>query len=114
MSEYKAKQGDIVWLEFSPAAGNEQSGRRPAVIISNNTANNFLNKRAVVCPISSTNKGYPVQPVLDDNMKTTGVVLCDQVMPVDLIARHAEFIEELPAAILSEVVDIVYGMIEID
>ena len=113
MKKYKAKQGDVIWLEFNPGAGHEQSGRRPAVVISNSVANEFLNKRAIVCPISSTNKNYPIQPILDDSMKTKGVVLCDQVMAVDLQARHAEFIENLPNQILQEIVDIVYGMIEI-
>jgi len=114
MSEYTARQGDIVWLEFDQRAGHEQSGRRPAVIISNETANTFLNKRAIVCPVSGTNKGYPVQPSLDARTVTQGVVLCDQVAAYDLVARHAEYIENLPEDILHDVIDIVFGMIEIE
>ena len=113
MSEYSARQGDIVWVNFDPQAGHEQKGRRPAVVISNPVANNLLNTRAIVCPISNTNKGIPVQPVLDSRSITQGVILCDQVRVVDLVARKAEYIEQLPTDLLLEVVDIVYALIEI-
>ncbi|MBC7337272.1 MAG: type II toxin-antitoxin system PemK/MazF family toxin, partial [Clostridia bacterium] len=33
-SRYVPDRGDVVWLTFHPQAGHEQSGRRPAVIIS--------------------------------------------------------------------------------
>ena len=32
---YNPKQGDIVFLDFSPQSGHEQAGRRPGVVISN-------------------------------------------------------------------------------
>ena len=32
---YYPKQGDIVFLDFSPQSGHEQAGRRPGVVISN-------------------------------------------------------------------------------
>lgn len=32
---YNPRQGDIVFLDFSPQSGHEQAGRRPGVIISN-------------------------------------------------------------------------------
>ena len=112
MSVYRANRGDIIWLVFDPHAGNEQQGRRPAVVISNADANDFLNGRAMVCPISKTNKGFPLQPALDERTVTQGVVLCDQVMVLDLDARHAHYIEKIPVDILHEVVDIIYGMIE--
>jgi mRNA interferase MazF len=44
------KQGNIIWLDFDPQAGHEQKGRRPAVVMSNDTFNNF-SKLAIVCPI---------------------------------------------------------------
>jgi len=112
MSGYAARQGNIVWLNFDPRTGHEQQGRRPAVIISNNDVNKFLNTRAMVCPISGTNKGYPFQPELDSRTKTSGVILCDQTMVLDMEARYAEYIEDLPDDLLDQVIDIVYGLIE--
>jgi len=113
LTVYNPKQGDIVWLDFDMRAGHEQSGRRPAVIISNDDVNGFLNGRAMVCPITNTNKGYPFQPKLDERTTTQGVMLCDQAMFLDHNARHVKFIERLPDDILAVVVDVIYGMIEI-
>lgn len=31
---YIPERGDIVWLEFSPQAGHEQAGHRPAFVVS--------------------------------------------------------------------------------
>ena len=47
------KQGDIIWLDFNPQTGHEQSGRRPAVVVSNESFNRF-SKMAIVCPITNT------------------------------------------------------------
>ena len=113
MSDYSARQGDIIWLNFDPQTGHEQKGRRPAVVLSNNIANNLLNTRAIVCPISSTRKNIPIQPELDKRTTTQGVILCDQVRTVDLVARKAEYIESIPNELLLETVDIVYGLIEV-
>jgi mRNA interferase MazF len=33
-SGYVPARGDLVWLNFDPQAGHEQSGRRPAVVLS--------------------------------------------------------------------------------
>jgi mRNA interferase MazF len=113
VSGYRAVQGDIVWLNFDPQAGHEQKGRRPAVIVSNNIANNFLSTRAMVCPITHTNRKTPLQPPLDARTATQGVILCDQARILDLNARKAEYIEKLPDDILEEAVDIIFGLIEI-
>ena len=112
MTAYAARQGDIVWLDFDPPAGHEQRGRRPAVVISNAVGNRVLNARAFVCPVTSTDRDYPFQPRLDGRTETTGVVLCDQMRVVDLVARRAEFVETMPDDVLREVIDIVYGFIE--
>jgi mRNA interferase MazF len=113
VSGYSAVQGDIVWLDFDPQAGHEQKGRRPAVIVSNNATNKFLGTRAMVCPVTHTNRGIPLQPPLDARTATQGVILCDQARILDLHARKTEYIEKLPDDILAEVVDIIFGLIEI-
>ena len=47
------EQGDIVYLDFDPQAGHEQRGRRPALVVSNNTFNRF-SSLTMVCPITQT------------------------------------------------------------
>ncbi|GHU72741.1 mRNA-degrading endonuclease [Spirochaetia bacterium] len=120
------KQGDIIWLNFDPQAGHEQRGRRPALIVSNESFNNF-SKLAIVCPITNRDKEHPFHIKLDDRTKTTGVILCDQVRtlalqpspkgegsPLDINARNFEYIEHVTDDILFDVLDIVNGFMEIE
>ena len=110
--EYTPEQGDIINLEFDPQAGHEQKGKRPAVVVSNNTFNKFT-KMAMVCPITNTNRGFPLHVALDDKTSTTGVVMCEQVKALDILARKATFKEKVPTDILEEIVDILVGFIEL-
>ncbi|MGM9552097.1 MAG: type II toxin-antitoxin system PemK/MazF family toxin [Clostridia bacterium] len=105
------EQGDIVYITLNPQAGHEQMGRRPAVVISNNTFNR-LSAMLMLCPITSTNKSHPFHVELDNRTKTTGVILCEQAKMLDATARQAAFIEKLPDDKLLEVVDMVYSFIE--
>ena len=106
------KQGDIIWIDFSPQAGHEQYGRRPALVITNNNFTLITQKTAMVCPITKTNKSLPFHVNLDGQTKTTGVVLCDQAKIIDIQARKFEFIEKAPKEIVLEVIDIINGFIE--
>jgi len=105
------KQGDIIWLDFDPQTGHEQKGRRPALVISNETFNNF-SSLTIVCPITNTDKKHPFHVKLDKRTKSTGVILSDQPRTLDIKARNYEFIEKIPDEILNEVIDIVSGFIE--
>ncbi|MCL2547752.1 MAG: type II toxin-antitoxin system PemK/MazF family toxin [Symbiobacteriaceae bacterium] len=109
----QAQQGDIVWINMDPQAGHEQSGRRPAVVISNNVYNDFSHGLAMVCPITGTDRGSPLQIKIEKIGKISGFIMCDQARVLDIIARNAEFEEQLPEDLLHEVVDVVIGMIEI-
>ncbi|GHV15419.1 mRNA-degrading endonuclease [Spirochaetia bacterium] len=107
------KQGDIIWLDFDPQTGHEQRGRRPALILSNESFNNF-SKLAIVCPITNRDKDHPFHVKLDNRTKTAGVILCDQVRTLDINARNFEYIENVTDDILLDVLDIVNGFIEIE
>jgi mRNA interferase MazF len=107
------KQGDIVWLNFDPQAGHEQRGRRPALIVSNESFNNF-SKLAIVCPITNRDKDHPFHIKLDDRTRTSGVILCDQARTLDINARNFKYIESLAADTLLDVLDIIQGFIEIE
>lgn len=108
---YTPEQGDILLLELDPQAGHEQKGRRPAFVVSNNTFNHFT-KMAIVCPITNTRRGFPLHVPLDERTKTTGVIMCEQVKSLDILARNAFFIEKAPGDILDEVIDILTGFVE--
>jgi mRNA interferase MazF len=105
------KQGDIIWLDFDPQTGHEQRGRRPAVVVSNESFNRF-SKMAIVCPITHTDKNHPFHVRLNHSTHIQGVILCDQVRTLDIYARNFEMIESLPDTIMQEVTDIISGFIE--
>ena len=98
---YHPKQGDIVFLDFSPPSGHEQAGRRPGVIISNNQF--FTRTRlAVVCPITNTCNQFPLHIPLDDRTKTTGIILTEHMKCLDVLSRNIQFAEKLPDDLLAK------------
>ena len=108
------KQGDIIRLDFDPQAGHEQSGRGPAIVVSNGKFNQFTRcKQVMVCPITRTDKSIPFHVRLDDRTKTSGVILSDQPRTLDIEAGGYEFIEEAPHDIVCELADILAGFVEI-
>lgn len=79
--------GDIVWLEFSPQAGHEQAGHRPALVVSPATYNGKTGTM-LCCPMTTQIKGYPFEVVIHAE-GISGVVLSDQVKNLDWRARKA-------------------------
>ena len=62
------RQCEIWEMYFNPTEGSEQSGRRPAVIISGNMMNQYLNV-VIVCPLTTKVKNYKGNIVLEpDNL----------------------------------------------
>ena len=82
MSTYQPKQGDIVVMNFNPQAGHEQGGRRPALVISNASFHRYTHM-AIVCPITSKTKDYPMHVPLDERTRTQGEILCEHVKSLD-------------------------------
>jgi len=98
---YIPSQGDIVFLDFNPQSGHEQSGRRPGVIISNNQF--FQRSRlAIVCPITNTDNKFPLHIPLDHRTKTTGVILTEHIKCLDVVSRRVQYIEKLPYDLLKK------------
>ena len=53
------KRGEVWWVDFDPSVGGEIQKRRPAVIVSNDAANKFLNRVQVVPVTSNVSRLYP-------------------------------------------------------
>ena len=96
------ERGDIIRLQLDPRTGNEQSGYRPAIVISP-VVYNQISKLILVCPITSRQKGWPFEVELPEQMQTFGVVLADQLRTVDCNARETNFVEQAPLALINEV-----------
>lgn len=100
------EQGDIYLVALDPAAGHEQQGRRPVLVVSP-TAFNRVTRVPVVLPITSGGnfaraRGFAV--ALDGaGTRTQGIVRCDQPRALDLAARGARHLERVPAVVVDEV-----------
>ncbi len=79
------ERGDIIWIDFSPTKGHEQSGLRPAVVISPSQYN-LLSGLVLACPMTSRRKGYFFE-VAVDGPKGKSFVLSDQVRSFDIRKR---------------------------
>lgn len=76
----------MVWLEFDPQTGHEQSGHRRAVVLSPASYNGKTGLM-VCCPLTTRIKGYPFEVLLASQQGSA--VLADQVKNLDWRARRA-------------------------
>jgi mRNA interferase MazF len=75
-------RGSVWWVEFDPAVGSEIQKTRPAVIVSNDTANKFLTRVVVIPLTSNISRIYPSEAIvsLDGNKNKA---MTDQIMSAD-------------------------------
>jgi mRNA interferase MazF len=95
-------RGDLVWLNFDPRTGHEQSGRRPSLILSPKSYNRKAGL-ALVCPITSHPRGYPFEVPLPPGCGLAGVILADHIRSADWRARRATRISVAAAETVEDV-----------
>ena len=101
-TDYVPERGDLVWITFTPQAGHEQAGRRPALVLSPASYNGKAGL-ALVCPITNKVKGYPFEAPIPDGLAVTGAVLADHVRSLDWRSRRAVFECAAPDSLLRDV-----------
>jgi len=99
---YVPERGDVVWISLSPQVGHEQTGRRPAIVVSPAAYNGRVGL-AILCPITNQIKGYPFEVRIPQGLAVTGAVLADQVKSLDWRAREVVLIDTLPKKTVTEV-----------
>ena len=100
MARYVPEAGDIVWLNFTPQAGYEQAGHRPALVVSP-AGYNQKTSLMICCPMTTQIKNYPFEVLIAG--APPSVVLSDQVKSLDWRIRKARRKGAVSAAELSEV-----------
>ena len=100
------ERGDIYLVSLDPTSGHEQQGTRPVLVVSPSAFNRLI-KTPVVLPITGEGNfartaGFAVS-LAGAGTNTTGVVRCDQPRALDLASRNGRKLENVPAAIMDEV-----------
>ena len=98
---YIPDRGDAVWITLNPQAGHEQSGRRPAVVLSPGVYNGKVGL-AILCPITNEIKGYPFEVLIPSGLAISGAILSDQAKSLDWRVRKADLICSLPENTVAE------------
>ena len=103
------RRGEIVTVDLDPVRGSESSKTRPAVIVSNDTANSTAERlgRGVITVVpvtSSTERVYPFQVLLpagETGLARASKAQAEQVRSV-AVERVGRRVGRLPAALLAE------------
>ncbi len=100
--------GDIIWVDLNPTVGQEQAGKRPALVLSP-AAYNAKTSLLVACAMTSQVKGYPFEVGMPDG----GVVLADQLKCLDWRMRNAQRKGKAPAEVLKQVRELLGKLLQI-
>ena len=76
------KRGEVWWVNFDPSVGSETRERRPAVIISNDSSNTFVNRVQIVPLTSNTGRLYPSEALISLQGQASKA-MADQIATAD-------------------------------
>lgn len=96
------ERGDIIVFDFSPTSGHEQSGIRPAIVLTNIDFNR--GGLVFVCPITSTERGHFFE-VKVEAKETRGVILVHQLRSIDYVSRNVKIVDRANTSTTKEVID---------
>jgi mRNA interferase MazF len=96
------ERGSLAWVVFSPQAGHEQAGRRPALVLSPRIFHE-RSRLAVVCPITSNIQPWPWKVLLPEGLAVSGAILVDQLRSIDRDARKLCIAGQAPQSVVAEV-----------
>jgi len=101
---YVPARGDFVRVALDPRVVREQSGERPALVLSDRDFNT-LTGYIFCAPVTGTRRGWPFEVPIAPGGKIAGVVLVDQTKSIDYAARHVRFIAGSPKGLVEAVLE---------
>jgi mRNA interferase MazF len=105
------ERGDIILCNFNPTVGHEQSGLRPALVLSASDLNSLTNL-ATVCPITSKSRGNLFDVKLDSK-NTKGIIMVYQITTIDFVTRKIKIVDKVNIETLREVIEKINVLIAI-
>ena len=103
------KRGDVYWAHLWPRSGSEQAGKRPVVVVSNDSFNHHENWRSIIIiPLTTSAKQAVRGPTAISipkgiaDLKKEGVALCHQITTIDR-SKLTDLIGHLPKDYLEKI-----------
>ena len=104
MESYKGlKQGQIVKISLDPTEVHEQSGYRPALVVSNNDFNQLCGGMVKIMPITSNEKYFPLHIKLPKLDNIHGVVELEHERSLDLSFRSFKLVDKVPQEFFADI-----------
>ena len=72
----------VWWTDFDPQVGQEQAGRRPAIVVGTTLACSLPNRLVIVVPCTTKNRGLPFHPAVE--LDQPSFALCDHVKSISI------------------------------
>lgn len=110
---YQPERGDFIYLDFTPHAGTEQAGRRPALVLSPMNYN-IATGHCFVVPITSVEKPSSFDVPVPKGAKISGFILANQLRDLDWLARNASFHSKCDTDTMCEVLGRIEAILSID
>jgi len=110
---YMPSQGDIILMDFHPQSGHEQTGRRPALVISNHSFHQYTNL-CIVCPITTKKTNFPLHLQYESDLIAESEIICEHLITIDFMKRNTSFYEKVSKTLLNAVIERIYMFLEVE
>lgn len=109
---YHPDRGDLIEINFQPAAGREIDKRRPAIVLSS-LAYNRKSGMCLAVPTSTDLTPSPLWIKMPEGyLPRPSLILCDYLKSFDYRERSASFIKRVPTELVDEIVSNVLDLID--
>lgn len=110
---YQPDRGDFIQINFTPQAGTEQAGHRPALVLSPKDYN-IATGLCFAAPVTNQLKGSVWEVPIPRGAKLTGAILSNQMRACDWIERGATYHSQCDEDTMCEVLGRIEAVLSID